>query len=86
MIIGISNDPLDLQQKFTDVNKLNFPLFADTQQKVSKAFDVGKSAAKRSTFIIDKQGNIAKAWLMVKDAGGHPQEVLDFVKERFGKK
>jgi peroxiredoxin len=86
VVIGISNDPLDLQQKFTDVNKLNFPLFADTKQEVSKAFDVGKSAAKRSTFVIDKKGAVAKAWPMVKDANAHPEEVVTFVKERFPKK
>lgn len=34
----------------------------------------------RSTFVIDKEGNIAKVWPKVK-VKGHVQEVLQFIKE-----
>jgi len=39
-VIGISTDTMDLQQKFVDKEKLNFPLLADTDQKVTKTFGV----------------------------------------------
>ena len=86
MIIGISTDPLQLQQKFTEKEKLNFPLYADAEAKVAKAFGVytGKFA-KRSTFIINKEGNIMKIYNPVKAAGGHPEEVLEYAKTAFKK-
>jgi peroxiredoxin len=46
----------------------------------------GRAMAKRATFVIDKQGNIAKIYAAVGNAGGHPEEVLKYVKEHFGEK
>ena len=86
MIIGISVDTLALQQKFTDKEKLPFPLLSDAEQKFAKTYGVfGGKVARRSTFVIDKQGNLAKIYDPVKAAGGHPEEVLTFVKSKFGK-
>ncbi len=51
--------------------------------QVAKAFDVGKSAGNRATFLIDKEGKIVKAFPMVKDAAGHADEVLAYVKKHF---
>jgi len=87
-VVGISTDTLKLQQKFTEKEKLNFPLYADAEQKVAKAFDVlipGRPLARRCTFIINKKGNIAKIFDPVKNAGGHPEEVLEYVKEHLKK-
>jgi peroxiredoxin Q/BCP len=88
VVVGISTDPLQQQQKFTEKEKLNFPLLADPQQKVAKAFGVvapGKAFAKRSTFIINKQGNIAKIYPAVGKAADHPQEVLEYVEKNLKK-
>lgn len=77
------------QQKFSDKEKLTFPLYADSDQKVAKTFGVlmdGKAMAKRSTFVIDKQGAIAKVFPNVTKAGDHPQEVLDWVQKNLAKK
>jgi peroxiredoxin Q/BCP len=61
---------------------LNFPLLADNELKASKAFGTlsptGKTA-QRMTFVINKEGNIAKIYTKVSPAT-HPQEVLEFVK------
>lgn len=87
-MIGISTDTLDLQKKFTEKEKLNFPLYADAEQKVAKALGVlipGSKFAKRCTFIINKEGTIAKIYATVGNAGGHPQEVLEYVKENLKK-
>jgi peroxiredoxin Q/BCP len=88
VVIGISTDTLALQKKFTEKEMLNFPLFADSEQKVTKAFGVeipGRGMAKRSTFIINKEGNIAKIYPAVGNAKGHPQEVLEYVMKHLKK-
>jgi peroxiredoxin len=56
---------------------------------VAKEFGVlpaGKANAARTTFIIDKSGTIAKIYPAVKNAGGHPQEILEYVQKTFPKK
>ena len=88
MVIGCSTDPLALQKKFTEKEMLKFPLFADSEQKVAKSFGVlipGKTMAKRCTFIINKEGNIAKIYPAVGNAGGHPQEILEYVMKNLKK-
>jgi len=88
VVVGISTDTLELQKKFTAKEKLNFPLCADAEQEVSKAFGVlipGKTMAKRCTFIINKEGNIAKIYPDVGNAGGHPEDVLEFVMKNLKK-
>jgi peroxiredoxin Q/BCP len=88
VVIGISTDKLEAQEKFTDKEKLNFPLLADDQQKVAKEFGVlmpnGKFA-KRVTFVIDKEGTVVKVFPAVGNAGAHPQEVLEWVEKHIKK-
>ena len=88
-MIGISTDTLELQQKFVDKEKLNFPLLADTDGKITKTFGVliqGKTMAKRASFVMDQQGVIRKIYPQVAKAGDHPTEVLEFVKSNLVKK
>ncbi len=76
-----------LQSKFIEKEKLAFPLLADPEAKVAKAYDVlnpKNKLAKRVTFVINKEGNIAKVFNVAK-AGDHPQEVLDYVKKNLSK-
>lgn len=86
VVIGISTDTLDLQQKFTDKEKLNFPLLADPDKKVTTAFGAlsQRGSASRYTFVIDKKGVVKKVYTTVKPAD-HPKEVLTFVKENLAK-
>jgi peroxiredoxin Q/BCP len=62
---------------------LPFPHLCDTKQELIKDLGVLGSAngttPKRVTFVIDKEGKIAKIYTMVTPAK-HPQEVLEFVK------
>jgi peroxiredoxin Q/BCP len=86
-VIGISTDSLDDQKKFTEKEKLNFPLYADADKKVAKEFGVLGSAgfASRQTFVIDKKGIVRKIYPKV-DVNNHPDEVLMFVKENLAAK
>lgn len=74
-MIGFSSDPLEKQQEFTDKEKLTYPLLSDPDKKLMKALGVKG----RTTWVIDKEGKIAKIYPKV-DVSKHPKEVLGFVK------
>ena len=83
VLLGASGDDMALQQKFIDTNMLPYPLLCDTKQELIKDLGIlgspsGKTP-KRITFVVDKEGKIAKIYTKV-DTGKHPKEVLEFVK------
>ncbi|MED1794964.1 thioredoxin-dependent thiol peroxidase [Brevibacillus nitrificans] len=89
VVLGISPDSVKSHDKFVAKHELPFPLLADPEHQVAEAYGVwvlkkmyGREymGIERSTFVIDKQGNIAKAWTKVK-VKGHVQEVLQFIEE-----
>ena len=86
-ILGVSTQDEGSHRKFTDKYKLNFPLLADTDGAVGRAYGtIGgpgllsklKSAAgmaDRVTFVIDGKGRIAHVFDKP-DVGRHAEEVL----------
>ena len=55
----MSVDPIEKQKEFKEVNHFPFPLLADTDKKVIKAFgQAGLVVASREAYLIDKQGKI----------------------------
>ena len=86
-ILGVSTQDEASHRKFTEKYKLNFPLLADTDGAVGRAYGtIGgpglmsklKSAAgmaDRVTFVIDEQGRIAHV-IDKPDVGHHAEEVL----------
>jgi peroxiredoxin Q/BCP len=87
VVIGISTDTLQQQQQFTDKENLNFPLCADPEKKVAKAFGVlmPQGYAQRATFVIDKKGIVRKIYPKA-DASKHPAEVLAYITEHVAEK
>jgi len=88
VVLGISVDALDAQEKFTAKEKLNFPLLADPDKKVTGAYGVlnpTRGVAQRATFIIDKKGIVRKIYPMA-NADKNPQESLDWVRENLAEK
>jgi peroxiredoxin len=85
-VIGISTDTNELQERFAQKEKLTFPLVADAEKKITRAFGVlsVRGVANRVTFVIDKKGIIRKV-IEVKNIDQHPDDVLAFVKENLGK-
>lgn len=75
-IIGISVDDVDSHAEFCDSEGLTFPLLADTDGAVSKAYGswLGYSAL-RHTYIVDPDGIMRARFLGVKPAR-HSREVL----------
>lgn len=88
-IIGISPDSVKSHVKFTSKHLLPFVLLADEDHKVCEMYGVwgkkkmfGKEyfGVMRTTFLIDKNGNIVKVFKGVKPAN-HSKEVIAAFKE-----
>ena len=77
-ILGVSTDTVKSHQRFVDKFQLNFPLLADSEKEVAKAYGaLGLTgSAKRMTFLIDKNGVIKKIVAKVK-VDGHSKELQD---------
>jgi peroxiredoxin Q/BCP len=59
VVLGVSADDEASHQAFTSKFNLNFPLLADTDHSLIKAYDVdGGGYAKRVTYVIDPDGKI----------------------------
>ena len=88
VILGVSVDSADSHKQFCTKEGLNFKLLADTDHKVSMAYDTLTSQgdvkyAARRTFIISPEGKIAKEFMDV-DPTKHSQEVLESLAELQG--
>ena len=88
VILGVSRDNLGSHEKFKKEQNFSFDLLSDTDEVLSKLFDViklknmyGKEVMgiERSTFVIDMQGVLRKEWRKVK-VEGHVAEVLEAIK------
>lgn len=77
-VLGISTDSQKEIKEFIDDYGLNFPLLSDYNKNVSKEYGVlsDRGVAKRVTFIIDKNGKIAKVF-KVTDISSHADEVFE---------
>ena len=87
-VYGISKDNLKSHDKFRDKYKIKFDLLADEELKVLKKYKVwqkkkfmGKEfmGIVRTTYLLDKKGQILKVWNNVK-AKDHALEVLETLK------
>jgi peroxiredoxin Q/BCP len=81
---GVSKDSASSHQRFREKFDLPFVLLSDPEREVIDRYGAwGQKTAMgrtymgilRSTFLIDPEGRIARAWPKVK-ADGHPAEVL----------
>jgi thioredoxin-dependent peroxiredoxin len=87
VVLGVSADTVQSHEKFANKYDLPFPLLSDPDKTAIEAYNVwqeknmyGKKrmGIVRSTFVIDPDGNVAKAWYKVKVAG-HTEQVLEVV-------
>lgn len=87
-IVGISRDSLKSHSNFSSKFSLPFALLSDADETVCHQFGVikmknmyGKQVRgiERSTFVIDRNGDLIKEWRGVK-VPGHAEAVLEFVK------
>ncbi len=88
VVLGVSPDGVKSHVKFTEKFKLPFPLLADEDKKICQDYGVwveksmyGKKymGVARTTFVINKEGKIAKVFEKVKPEG-HDKEVIETLK------
>ncbi|MGG0277958.1 thioredoxin-dependent thiol peroxidase [Bacillus rhizoplanae] len=88
VILGVSPDPANRHLKFIEKYDLPFLLLVDEQHEVAELYDVWKlkknfgkeyMGIERSTFLINKEGELIKEWRKVK-VKGHVEEVLSYIK------
>ena len=80
VVLGVSVDSADSHKQFCTKEGLNFKLLADTDNKVSNAYDSLTNLglvkfASRHTFIINPEGRVAKVFTEV-NPNKHSEEVL----------
>jgi peroxiredoxin Q/BCP len=79
-ILGVSMDDTESHKEFAEEHGLPFPLLADTEGTTASAYGVksrimGMTLAKRQTFLIDPDGNVARHYEKV-DPETHSKEIL----------
>ena len=82
VVLGVSADTTKSHAEFAEKFSLNFPILADPEQTIIRAYGVKMpvlSMAKRVTFIIDKTGTIRS---IVRDVNTseHDKQVLELLK------
>jgi thioredoxin-dependent peroxiredoxin len=86
-VLGVSKDSFKSHQSFKRKLGLHFELLSDPEHKLQEGFGVwqekrmmGKTywGTVRSTFLVDKSGEIIKVWPRVKPKD-HAQEVIKFI-------
>jgi peroxiredoxin Q/BCP len=83
----VSPDPANRHLKFIEKHELPFTLLVDEDHKVAELYDVWKlkknfgkeyMGIERSTFLINKAGELVKEWRKVK-VKGHIEDVLSYI-------
>ncbi|MBE6116665.1 MAG: thioredoxin-dependent thiol peroxidase [Erysipelotrichaceae bacterium] len=89
VVLGVSKDSVASHKKFQEKFNLNFTLLADTEKEVIKLYDVWQEknmygkitmGVVRTTYLIDENGIITKAFGKVK-AADNPADMLKEVQK-----
>ena len=85
VVLGASKDSVASHKKFQEKDQLSFPILSDTELQVIQAYDVWKEkklygkvsmGVVRTTYLIDENGIISKAFGKVK-AAQNPEQMLE---------
>ncbi len=86
-VVGVSPDSIKSHKSFKAKQDLNFVLLSDPEHVLAEQFGVWKEKSmygrkymgiERSTFVLDKSGNIEKEWRKVK-VKGHVDDVINYL-------
>ena len=84
-VIGVSQDSEDSHRKFTADHRLNFPLIADRDASICKAFGVARLGGwlppRRVTFVIDRDGVVRRVIASELNANKHVDEAIAALRE-----
>ncbi|WBF57817.1 thioredoxin-dependent thiol peroxidase [Lysinibacillus sp. JK80] len=93
VVLGVSPDNASKHTKFIDKHSLPFSLLVDEDHAIAEAYDVwvlkkmyGREymGIERSTFLIDAEGKLVKAWRKVR-VKNHIEEVYAYLAEQEAK-
>lgn len=93
VVLGVSPDNASKHTKFIDKHGLPFSLLVDEDHAIAEAYDVwvlkkmyGREymGIERSTFLIDAEGKLVKAWRKVR-VKNHIEEVYAYLAEQEAK-
>lgn len=82
LVVGVSADKPEIQQRFIDKFALTFPMISDTDKSIIDAYgarEVLGVTAKRKTYLIGPDGRIAHVWPKVK-VEGHADDVVAVIR------
>lgn len=81
-IVGVSTDDVESHERFASNNELGYPLLADPDGKIAKAYGVLTPSGKavRTTFLIGKDGVIRHVWPKV-SITGHADDIISKASE-----
>lgn len=83
-VIGVSKDSQQSHSRFAQKYQLPFPLLADTDQMIIGAYGAdGEAFPKRTSFLINPQGAVAKIYEKI-DCQAHAGEILGDVRRMQG--
>jgi peroxiredoxin len=78
-VLGVSRDPENVQCKFASEYEVQFPIIADPDAKICRAYAVDRRlwpVAKRATFLIDPEGYVIGRFDHEFRIGMHLEDVL----------
>jgi peroxiredoxin Q/BCP len=82
-VVGVSPQDVDSHRQFAEKHDLNFPLLADPDKKVVKAYDLDGPlgfGVRRGTYLIGKDGTIRDSVLADLRIGAHEAFVKQAIK------
>jgi peroxiredoxin Q/BCP len=83
-VIGVSGDDVASHEAFRDKYRLNFPLLSDPDHSIAERYGAWREKVQygktsigmvRSTYLLDKQGRVARLWKKV-SVDGHDEQVV----------
>jgi peroxiredoxin Q/BCP len=86
-VVGVSIDKPKLNRRWAARHDLMMPLISDPSRTISMAFGVAKwkgGVVARSTFLLEADGTVCKAYGQVSSNKGHAAAVLSDCRELWG--
>lgn len=84
---GVSRDSVETQRRFREEHSLDFPLIADTDGSVARAFGAkraGPLPSKRQTFVVDRDRTLLGAITSERNMDIHADQSLTIIREHLG--
>jgi len=85
--VGVSRDDADTQSRFAERHTFDFPLIADPDGAVSRAFGAkraGPLPSRRQTYVLDRDLTVLQVISSEIDMGRHADDALAFLRARHG--